>query len=311
MTRMRPAALAIVALLVLAASFALPVQPSPAATAAHAPVEDEFSAPGPYATSTGSVMDGSTVEYDLFYPRRYRALGFKSPIVTWGNGTFAVPDMYSTLLRHFASYGFTVIATTLTNTGSGREIDAAAHYLVEMNSKRGSVFDGHLDVHRVAAVGHSQGATGAARVAISDPKLISTLMTFSLPEARWAGTNSDCPVVTDCEENMHQVHQPAFLISTHGPLDGIIASPSAELAYYNQVQGRAALGIIATSEGAVADHSSVQDASNGGHPAGEIGYATAWLEFTLRENRRAASAFEGPHPELSANPNWPGSRVKS
>ena len=34
------------------------------------------------------------------------------------------------LLRHLASYGFTVIASTLPNTGSGREIDAAAHYLV-------------------------------------------------------------------------------------------------------------------------------------------------------------------------------------
>jgi len=136
-------------------------------------------------------------------------------------------------------------------------------------------------------------------------------MTFSLPEARWAGTNSDCPVVTDCEEDMADVHQPTFLISTHGPLDGIIASPSAELAYFDQVRGRAALGIIATSEGAAADHSSVQDAANGGHPGGELGYATAWLEFTLRGNRRAASVFTGSHPELSANPDWPGSRVKS
>jgi pimeloyl-ACP methyl ester carboxylesterase len=311
MTRMRPATLAMAALLVFTVSFALPVQPSPGASAVRSPVDVEFSAPGPYATATGVVTQGSTVEYDLFYPRRYSALGFKSPLVTWGNGTFAVPDMYSTLLRHFASYGFTVIATTLTNTGSGREIDAAAHYLVRMNSTRGSVFDGHLDVHRVAAVGHSQGATGAARVAIMDPKLISTLMTFSLPEARWAGTNSDCPVVTDCEENMHLVHQPAFLISTHGPLDAIIASPSAELAYFDQVQGRAALGIVATSEGAVADHSSIQNAANGGHPGGELGYATAWLEFTLRGNRRAASAFEGLHPELVANPDWPGSRVRS
>ena len=56
--------------------------------------------------------------YDLFYPRHYAALGFKSPIVTWGNGTGGTPGNVSTLLRHFASYGFTVIASTLGNTGS-------------------------------------------------------------------------------------------------------------------------------------------------------------------------------------------------
>ena len=279
--------------------------------AVESPIEAAFSVPGPFATTTGTVTKGSTAEYDLFYPLNYRNVGFKSPIVTWGNGTGANPHIYSTLLLHFASYGFTVIATTLPNTGSGREIDAAAHYLVTMNATRGSVFDGHLNVHRVAAVGHSQGATGAARVAIMDPKLITALMTFSLPEARWAGTNPDCPLVSDCEENMASVHQPAFLISTHGRLDAVIASPSAEHAYFAQVKGRSALGIVETSGGVQADHSSVEDADHGGHPDGELGYATAWLEFTLRGNRQAARVFEGSHPELTSNPDWPGSLVKS
>jgi pimeloyl-ACP methyl ester carboxylesterase len=254
-------------------------------------------------------MKGNTAEYDIFYPRNYGALGFKSPIITWGNGTKAVPSMYSTLLSHFASYGFTVIATTLTNTGSGREIDAAAHYLVRKDSTAGSVFDGHLNVHEVAAVGHSQGATGAARVATLDPRLITSLMTFSLPNAIFAGTNPDCPVKTDCEVNTARLRQPSFFISTHGPLDAIIASPSIERAYFNSVKGHAVSGIIATSGGAPADHNSVQNPANGGHPAGELGYATAWLEYTLRGNKRAA-AFSGPHPEITSNTNWPGSSVR-
>jgi len=303
--------LAALVVLLTAASWVSGVGPSAGAAAVRSPIEAQFSAPGPFATTAGTVKVGSRVEYDLFYPRDYRRLGFESPIITWGNGTSAVPDMYSTLLRHFASYGFTVIATTLTSTGSGREIDAAAHYLVKMNATRGSVFDRHLNVHRVAAAGHSQGATGAARVAIMDRGLISTLLIFSLPEARWARTNPDCPVITDCEEDMKRVHQPTFLISTHGPIDDVIATPSAERAYFDEVKGRAALGIIATSEGAVADHSSLQDAANGGHPNGELGFATAWLEYTLRGNRRAAAAFVSPHPKLVSDANWPGSRVKS
>jgi pimeloyl-ACP methyl ester carboxylesterase len=303
--------LLMVAVFTVAAWCVAGVPASAGAAAAQSPIEATFSAPGPFATTTGTVTEGSTVVYDLYYPSNYRSLGFKSPIVTWGNGTGAASDQYSSLLLRFASYGFTVIASTLQNTGSGREIDAAAHYLVKMDATRGSIFDDHLNVHRVAAVGHSQGATGAARVAIMDPTLISTLLTFSLPAANLATTNPDCPVVSDCEENMSQVRQPTFLISTHGPEDSYIASPKVERAYFNEVKGRAALGIIEDSGGVKVDHTSIENAAIGGNPDDEIAYATAWLEFTLRGNRQAAGAFTGSHPELTSNPDWPGSLVKS
>ena len=81
------------------------------------PVQAAFTPPGPYATTTGTVTDASgTVIYDLFYPSNYAAVGFKSPIVTWGNGTGSTPGKYSTFLSHLASYGFTVIASTLPPT---------------------------------------------------------------------------------------------------------------------------------------------------------------------------------------------------
>jgi hypothetical protein len=258
--------------LMLAVGFVTVVPSSAGAAVVPLPVEAAFSAPGPFATTTGTVMKGSKVEYDLFYPSDYASVGFKSPIITWGNGTGDVPDMYSTLLLQFASYGFTVIATTRKNSGSGREIDAAARYMV---------------------------------------KLITTLITFSLPSASVATTNPDCPVVSDCEENMASVHQPTFLISTYGPEDRYIASPRVERAYFGEVKGRAALGTIKTSGGVKVDHASIENATYGGNPGEEIAYATAWLEFTLRGNQQAAQAFAGPHPELTSNPAWPGSKVKS
>ena len=190
-------------------------------------------------------------------------------------------------------------------------MDAAAHYLVKMNTTAGSVFSGHLNVHRVAAVGHSQGALGAARVAVMDPKLITTLITFSLPAASLDSTNPDCPVVSDCEVSMASVHQPAFLISTYGREDSFISSPRVGRAYFSEVKGRAALGIIKKSGGVKVDHASIENATYGGNPGEEMAYATAWLEYTLRGNRQAAQAFTGPHPELTSNPDWPGSKVKS
>jgi pimeloyl-ACP methyl ester carboxylesterase len=274
------------------------------------PVSTAFGAPGPFAITKTTITDGSAT-YDVFRPAHYDKLGFKSPIVTWGNGTNATPGMYTTLLSHFASYGFTVIATTLVDTGSGREIDAAARYLVAADATSGSVFAGHLDIHEVAAVGHSQGATGAVRVATQDPRLITSVMTFSLPNRKWSAPNPDCPVKADCEANPNRLTQPVFFISTHGPLDAIITSPANERTDFDSVRGRAALGIISVSGGRPADHSSIQDADVGGNPQGEIGYATAWLEYTLRGNRTAAAAFSGRHAELVSNVDWPQSAVKN
>jgi pimeloyl-ACP methyl ester carboxylesterase len=275
------------------------------------PVQAAFTKPGPYAVTTGTVTDGSgDVIYDLFYPHDYAALGFQSPIVTWGNGTDGTPAMCSTLLRHLASYGFTVIASTLANTGSGNQIDAAARYLVGEATTAGSVFDGNLDTGHVAAVGHSQGAGGATRAATSDPELITTLMTFSLPNTIWVGPNPDCPTAADCMYDPALLTQPVFFISTHGLEDAVIASPATETAFYESTTTQAALGIILNSGGKPADHNSIQDVAYGGNPRGELGYATAWLAYQLLADATAATAFTGATPELTSNLNWPGSATK-
>jgi hypothetical protein len=124
-------------------------------------------------------------------------------------------------------------------------------------------------------------------------------------------TNPDCPVVSDCEVNMASAHQPAFLISTYGREDRYIASPQVGRAYFSEVKGRAALGLIKTSDGVKVDHASIENATYGGNPGEEIAYATAWLEGNLQGDRQAARAFTGSHPELTSNPDWPGSKVKS
>jgi len=275
------------------------------------PIQAAFTRPGPYAITTGTVTDpAGSVIYDLFYPRHYAALGFKSPIITWGNGTTGRPAMVSTLLGHLASYGFTVIASTSGWTGSGTQIDAAAHYLAAQDTATGSVFYQKLNVHKVAAVGHSQGAGGAVRAATSDPALITTVLTFSLPNTFWARPNPGCSPRPNCVPNPAALTQPVFFISTYGPFDSFIASPATEKAFYNSTTVHAALGIIRDSGGQIADHNSVENTAYGGNPAGELGYATAWLEYQLRGNATAAGAFIGAHPELASNTNWPGSATK-
>jgi hypothetical protein len=264
------------------------------------PVEAAYTKPGPYATTTGTVTDGAgNAIYDLYYPEDYAALGFKSPIVTWGNGTWGIPPYYSTLLGHLASYGFTVIGTTSQATGSGVEIGDAAHYLVTQAGTAGSAFYGNLDVTRVAAAGHSQGAGGATMAALNNPALIKTLMTFSLPITYWLNGPS-----------IAQLTRPAFLTSTHGIFDSVIAPPVIERIFYETLTVPAALGIILDSDGKRADHASIEDIAYGGNPGGELGYPTAWLAYQLRSDPTAAAAFTGAHPELVSNSNWPGSAAR-
>jgi hypothetical protein len=167
-----------------------------------------------------------------------------------------------------------------------------------------------LDVHEVAAVGSSQGAGGAVRAATSDPALITTVLTFSLPNTFWVRPNPNCPARAGCMYNPAALTQPVFFIATHGIFDSVAASPATERSFYRSTSVHAALGIILYSDGKRAGHFSIANTANGGNPGGELGYATAWLEYQLRGDLTAAGAFTDEHPELVSNTNWPGSATK-
>ncbi len=279
-----------------------------AASAATPTIEAAGIPAGPYATTTSTVTDSAgNITYYVYRPADYGALGFLSPIVTWGDGTKATPGMYSDLLTHFASYGLTVIALNKTDTGSGIGIAAGVSYLVTASNTPGNVFSNRLDPAHVAAVGHSQGASGAVRAASNNPSLITAVLTFSLPDSKWDGANTDCPTAADCSHNTALLTQPTFLLATHGLLDSVIAPPATEKADFNAIPGHAVLGLIKNSGGKSADHNSVQDSGN---PTGEYGYATEWLEYELRGTTSAARAFTNPNSEIASNTNWPGSAVK-
>jgi hypothetical protein len=121
--------------------------------------------------------------------------------------------------------------------------------------------------------------------------------------------NPDCPTAADCTAHPAALTRPVFFISTYGFSDSIIASPATERAFFLSTSVHAALGIILTSDGKPADHTSIENPP-AGNSGGEFGYATAWLEYQLRGNPIAAAAFTGPHPELVTNTNWPGRATK-
>jgi hypothetical protein len=282
-------ALALVAV-TTAATWVTGAASAPPAEAATFPIESTYAAPGTWAVTTGSATDGAGNAFTLYYPSNLGANGFDHPIVTWGNGTNATPGQYSGLLNQLASWGFVVIASNSTGTGTGNEITAGANYLVAQNGVSSSPFYQRLDTSKVAAVGHSQGAGGSTRAVIANPGLFTTLVPIALPAQVWVGAGH--------EYNPAQLTRPTFFVG--GSTDWLIAGPSTLTGYYNQVPGAAAIGVLKG-----AGHNTIQ-----GTGGGFLGYITAWLMYQLRGDTTARQVFVTPR-ELVSNTNWQNQATKN
>ena len=276
-----------VALAALIASMgALTPQPAGAASA----IESQYKVAGTWAVSTATVSDAAG-SYVLYYPTNLGAGGVHHPIVTWGNGTDATPSNYTGVLQHLASWGFAVVASTSTATGSGVQVLAGANYLVNQNGNSSSIFFGKLDTTKVAAAGHSQGASGATNATVLSNGLIKSTVTFNLPNPSWVSAEH----VTDWTK----ITKPILFMT--GSNDWLISSASGQTGYYNGIAGPAAK---ASLKGA--GHNTIQ-----GTGGGYLGYATAWLLYTLQGNTTARGAYVGSPPEINTNTNWQNQAEKN
>ncbi|MDF2708209.1 MAG: hypothetical protein K0R62_3861 [Nonomuraea muscovyensis] len=250
---------------------------SPARTADT--IEAHYGAAGPWAVATADVPG-----YRLSYPADLGAGGFKHPIITWGNGTNAVPTQYSGVLNQLASWGFAVVASTDTTTGTGSEMIAAAQYLIGRNTDTSSVFYGKLDVTKVGAVGHSQGAGGSVNTATKSAGLIDTVVPIALPAPIWVSSGDAFSV--------SRLTCPVLFLS--GAKDVLISPNSAIQTYYGEVPGAAAKALLKG-----AGHNTIQ-----GTGGGFLGYLTAWLMYQLQDDAYARGAFAGATPEINTNAGW-------
>lgn len=253
-------------------------------------IESTYAAAGSWAVSTATVSD-SAGTYVVHYPTNLGAGGVDHPIVTWGNGTNAVPSQYTGVLNQLASWGFVAIASTDTTTGGGTEVLAAANYLVTQSSTSGSIFQNNLDTANVGAAGHSQGASGALNAAVLSNGLIDTVMTNAMPNPIWVSAEH----VTD----FSQLSATVFL--TSGTSDVVISTASGNAGYYDQVTGGAARARLKG-----AGHNTIQ-----GTGGGFLGYMTAWFRYQLEGDTTARGAFAGGSPELPTNTNWQNVATKS
>jgi pimeloyl-ACP methyl ester carboxylesterase len=262
----------------------------PRPVAAASAIESQYKVAGSWAVSTANVSDANG-SYVLYYPTNLGAGGVHHPIVTWGNGTNATPSNYTGVLQHLASWGFAVVDSTSTATGSGVEVLNGAKYLVARNTDPSSIFYGKLDTTKVAAAGHSQGASGAANATVLSNGLITSTVTFNLPDPVWVSSQH----VTNWSAITHPI-----LFMT-GSSDWLISTTSGQTGYYSGIAGPAAKASLKN-----ADHNTIQGAGGG-----YLGYLTAWLRYTLQGDTNARGAFVGNPPELNTNTNWANQAEKN
>ncbi len=124
------------------------------------------STPGDYTQSGGQAVTSESGGTSCTVYRPTTLQG-DHPVILWGNGTGASPSAYSALLRHWASWGFVVVAANTTNAGSGQEMLACLTWLER------SALASRVNTGKVGTSGHSQGGGGAVMAGV-DPRITTT-----------------------------------------------------------------------------------------------------------------------------------------
>lgn len=263
---------------------------------------ERFENAGPYQVDTIAkplCCDSRGNSVEVYLPRARRA-GETFPVVTWGNGTWAKPEKYAFLLRHLASWGMIVVATRDSSTGTGETLLDALALLDQ------SDLAARADRRRIAAIGHSQGASGAFNAAAAPSSKISTTVLIDLPGRRLCNREHCAAIPTGLREKQSIL----FLSGEKDPL----SSPDMIDGYFSEVPaGR----LRAKAAVAGADHNDIQ-----GQPGCQpfaigcrtgigafLPYVTAWLRWQLAGDKAAAAIFSGKGALFLRDPDLTGAVV--
>ncbi|MFI6938320.1 alpha/beta hydrolase family protein [Streptomyces sp. NPDC050418] len=260
-TRPKLAGLLLSAALALSVLPVLPATPAQAATPASATesASADWGSPGPYEVR----VDIEAV-HTFYYPADLAASGTRHPVVIWGNGTGAVPGVYSGLLRHLASQGFIVAAANTPTSNFAITMRAGIDVLERRDADPGSRFHGKVDLDHIGAAGHSQGGAAALNAAVDDR--VDTAVPIQ-PGPLASADAMDEPVFYLAGQ--YDLTVPPVLVKA------FYADSDHVPAVYGEVRGAGHLGSI----------------GDGGDFRAPV---TAWLRYQLMGDAEARAEFTGP-----------------
>jgi hypothetical protein len=131
------------------------------------PPTSDYSAPGPFATTTDSNV-GPGGKCTVFRPKTLGEDGFLHAPIVFGPGIGMQATQMKDLLLSFATHGFVVVGTGVLNggpndPGNRTAMQNALDWIIQQNSQPGT-YQGKLDVKRAVSMGYSVGGTAAVEL---------------------------------------------------------------------------------------------------------------------------------------------------
>ncbi|MER5941933.1 acetylxylan esterase [Streptomyces sp. NPDC001928] len=222
-------------------------------------VGTDFGASGPY-----DVTVDIEVVHTFYYPRNMGQSGERHPVIIWGNGTGAVPGIYSGLLRHLASHGFIVAAANTPTSNFAISMRAGIDVLERRNADSRSVFHQKVDLEHIGSAGHSQGGAAALNAAI-DPRVDTAV-----------------PIQPGPLADADNMDEPVFYLAGE---DDLIVWPILVKAFYNDSDH------VPAVYGEVRGAGHLSSIADGGAFRAPV---TAWLRYWLMGDENARGLFFGP-----------------
>jgi pimeloyl-ACP methyl ester carboxylesterase len=206
--------------------------------------------------------------YTIFRPACMKD-GETYPVITWANGTCGETQGYAPLLSTVASHGYVIIASNSTWTGTAPTDKVqlrALDYAKYLNDDTNSILYHRLDLDKIGAMGHSQGAQATAN-ASSDPR-IKAVMFFS------GGTSNHQPFVyISADRDIGTPTTTTLSSATNGA-----TQPGSWIFYHDVLEtGGSSTGHLVLME----------------QPERVLDMTIAWWDFQLKGDAAAKSMFVG------------------
>lgn len=263
-------------------------------------------------------------ENTLYHPARWPRGAL--PLVLWAEGGCADNGLqYAAFLREIASHGYFIVAAGVPRSEravaaapaplppppagpvaqaerptppaalepdatSSAQLLHAIDWAQAQTNDRSSPFHGHIDLTRIAVMGHSCGGNQAIRIG-ADPRIRTVVVMNSGLLVKVRGGRSEAMEQT--KERLLLLHTPVAYING-GPPDVAYPNGSDDFARLEHVP-------VFFAENGVGHSGTYWSAPNGGEYAQ---VATAWLDWQLKGDAVAARQFRGPDCGLCTRAGW-------
>ena len=270
------------------------------------PLEEKYTAMGDYEVAYAEYPAAdllSVGRYEIWYPEAMAEQDRTWPVVMMCNGTGVAASRYTPIFEHLASWGFVVVGNEQQNSWSGADADDGIELLEDLNENPSTVFYHKLDLERVGAAGHSQGAIGAINAVTTQDNgfRYKALYTASTPSSLYAQT-------LNWAYDVSQIRIPYLMAAGTGLLDAG-GGGTDEVAQQAQELSISPLWSQEENYKNIPDATPKVRARRMGADHAEMlpwpdGYMTAWFMYWLQGDAQAGEAFFGPDAELAHNPYW-------